>query len=141
MRPFTTALYACQKDNRTARKLTALAKVDVCMWRAYLVMSKADPDNLCRPLSSFRKRSETLGFGYDASLHTLAVGVSLLCAITGEQTWLGYTVIRLPFKATTDAGLQNTFEYMAVLVGVLVCLSLGIRSRSCCIWGDSIYKE
>jgi hypothetical protein len=125
MRPFTTALYA-------------LAKVDVCIWRAYLVMSKADPDNLCRPLSSFRKRSETLGFGYDASLHTLAVGVSLLCAITGEQTLLGYTVIRLPFRATTDAGFQNTYEYMAVLVGVLVCLSLGIRSRSCCIWGDSI---
>jgi hypothetical protein len=89
MRPYTTALFMCLrdfKDNHTKRLLPALAKVDVCVWRAFLVSCRFDPVNISRPLSSYVPKDPSLCMGYDASLHTVLVGVgesnyeaSLLC--------------------------------------------------------------
>jgi hypothetical protein len=46
MRPYTTALFMCLrdfKDTHTKRHLPALARVDVCVWRAFLVSCRFDP--------------------------------------------------------------------------------------------------
>jgi hypothetical protein len=53
MRPYTTALFMCLrnfKDTHTKRHLPSLARVDVCVWRAFLVSCKFDPVNMCRML-------------------------------------------------------------------------------------------
>jgi hypothetical protein len=57
MRPYTVALFACLRDYKhrhTLRRLPLLAKVDVCVWRAFLVMCRANPDELYRPIESYR---------------------------------------------------------------------------------------
>jgi hypothetical protein len=50
---------------------------------------------------------------------------------------VAYTVINVPFP-TNEARKQNTFEFLAVLLGVLLCRTLGIQHRSCHLFGDSI---
>jgi hypothetical protein len=69
------ALYAFYEFGHTKRVLPALARADVCVWRGFLVMSRANPINLCKPIASFGKRDTSMGYPYDASLHTIAVGV------------------------------------------------------------------
>jgi hypothetical protein len=141
MRPYTAALFACIQDYKTRhtlRRLPGLAKVDVCVWRAFLVMCRADPDHLYRPIESFRERPETLDIEYDASLWTLAVGVSDVDPVTMVKTLLGFCVINVPFPPTTDPRYQNTYEFLAVVVGVMMCMALGIRHKSIRLLGDSV---
>jgi hypothetical protein len=101
-------------------------------------MSRADPINLCKPIASFGKRDTSMGYAYDASLHTIAVGVYLINIFTGTRHLIGYIVIPLPYPPTVDASYQNTYEFLAVVVGALLSLALGIRNKSCCLWGDSM---
>jgi hypothetical protein len=106
MRPYTHALFAClrnYKHDHCKRVLPALAKVDVCVWRGFLVMSRADPINISRSITSYAARDASLGYEYDASLHTVAVGVFLIDIRSGRRFLMGYIVIELPYPATTDA--------------------------------------
>jgi hypothetical protein len=139
MRPYTKALYDAISNYSTRhvrRTLSALARVDIAVWRAFLLLSHFNPDTLQRPIASFADRPPTLQFRYDASLLTLAVGV-YLCEHQGIPTLVAYTVINVPFP-TNEVKKQNTFEFLAVLLGVLLCRTLGIQHRSCHLFGDSI---
>jgi hypothetical protein len=69
MSPYTKALYEVQKlysATHTTRHLSAQAKVDVCMWRAFLVLSRFDPLDLSRPIQSFEKSTSQFYIDYDA---------------------------------------------------------------------------
>jgi hypothetical protein len=46
---------------------------------------------------------------------------------------LGYAVLSSPFMATTDTSYQNTYEYIAILLGLL----LGLRDGVFAVLGDS----
>jgi hypothetical protein len=140
MRPYTKALYDAigSYPNRHVRHtLPSLAKVDVAVWRAFLLLSHFDPHHLCRFIASFAERTPTIIFEYDASLRTLAIGVSIRVSPTTPPTLLGFAAIDVPFP-TTEARKQNSFEYMTVPVGVLLCQMLGLRCRSAEVWGDSM---
>jgi hypothetical protein len=140
MRPYTKELYDTighYKDKHTTRALPPLAKVDKAVWRAYLLLSRFNPAQISRPILSFADRPATLIFKYDASLLLLAIGV-YSCAYPGApHILLALTSIDLTFP-TTEARKQNTFEYLTVSVGVLLCQMLGIRHRYCTLHGDSI---
>jgi hypothetical protein len=140
MRPYTKALYdaiSIYPNRHVRHTLPALAKVDIAVWRAFLLLIHFNPDSLHRPIASFANRPPTLQFRYDASLITLAVGV-YICKHPHETPILvAYTVINVPLP-TTAARKQNTFEFLAVLLGVILCRTLGIQHRSCHLFGDSI---
>jgi hypothetical protein len=113
MRPYTKVLYdtiALYSDRHVRRTVPALAKVDVAVWRAFLLLSRFNPAQISRPIQSFADRPATLIFKYDASLITLAIGV-YSCAYPGApHTLLAFTSIDLAFP-TTEARNQNTFEF------------------------------
>ena len=50
---------------------------------------------------------------------------------------LGYAVLPSPFVATTDSSYQNTYEYLAILLGLLLSKSLGLRDSVFAVLGDS----
>jgi hypothetical protein len=142
MRPFTVALYqAISKfsDNPHQRRhLLSLAQVDVAVWRAFLVLTHFSPNHLSRPILSFALRPPTLIFKYDASLANLSIGIYYRAHRGADHILIAYTSIDLPFPPTTKAGKQNTFEFLTVSVGVLLCLVLGLHHHSCELHGNSI---
>jgi hypothetical protein len=141
MRPYTKALYdaiATFPDRHVKHSLPALAKVDIAVWRAFLILSHFDAAHLSRPISSFAEKDLSVLFGYDASLSELAVGVYIRTHLTTHPILIGFTALALPFPPTTEAKKQNTFEYSAVVLGLLLCHILGIRHRACELHGDSI---
>jgi hypothetical protein len=125
MRPYTAALHAFKTDfegNHNARRHPSeLVRCDVSMWQAYFCLLRLDPANFARPLASFRPRPASLRVEYDASLTGLGVVVKTWCEAQEEFVVRGYAALTLPFMVDTkDASRQNTNEYLAVLLGLLV---------------------
>jgi hypothetical protein len=50
---------------------------------------------------------------------------------------LGFAVLLSPFVATTDSSFQNTYEYLAILLGLLLSKSLELRDGVFAVLGDS----
>ena len=141
MRPYTLALHDCaaQYTNPNAeRALPAPAQRDVVFWRVIFVAINFDEARLARRIDSFRKRPPTYMFEYDSSLSAFSVGVSSFDAVTGSKALLAEATILSPFAATVDSGKQNTYEYLAVLLGLLLSRHIGLRDFSYQLLGDSV---
>ena len=139
MRPFTKSLYDCASlytTSHSARNLTARAKNDVIAWRAFLVAARFDKVNIARPIESFAPRAPSLSIAYDSSLTAFAVGV---CTVNGaESTLLAFTALPAPFTTTTDSSFQNTYEYLAVVLGLLLARYCGVRHCAAVLYGDNM---
>jgi hypothetical protein len=141
MRPYTKAFYddiALFSNPDSARLLSSLAKADVAMWRSYLVAANFDTLTFARPIESFRVRPPTVLFEYDASLSAFAVGVSVRDPASSPPVLLAYTAVKSPFTPTVEARKQNTYEYLAVLLGLLLARRLGLSHFSYDLIGDSV---
>ena len=55
--------------------------------------------------------------------------------LQGTRQLLGFAVLPSPFMATTDSSFQNTYEYLAILLGLLLTKTLGLRN---CVFAVSI---
>jgi hypothetical protein len=97
-----------------------------------------DKEGYARPLESFRKRKATILIEYDLSLDSFAVGVSVLNNLTGRYELVGYTVVESSLAVRQDSSYQNTCEYSAVLLGLLMARNLGYKHFSYDLAGDSI---
>lgn len=141
MKPFTRALYAYQQhygqDLKRQRHLNAEVKASVSVWRAFLMMTWTDPGKYTRTIESFRERAPSIVMEYDACLMGIACGISKL-ETNGEKTLLAYTAIEPPFECKDDSSYQNTCEYMAILVGLHLAFSLGLRNFTYNLIGDSV---
>jgi hypothetical protein len=140
MRPYTKSLYDCAAlyaSNHQRRHLSAAAKVDVLMWRTFLIAVHFDPVRVARPIMSFRSTPPTIIIEYDASLSAFGVGVSTL-APTPPHRMLGFAALPAPFAATVDSSFQNSYEYLAVVLGLLLARRAHLRSFSYVLAGDSI---
>lgn len=100
-------------------------------------MSHFDEVALSRPIESFRDVPPSVLIEYDASLAAVGVGVSVRVSSTGEFTLIGYTSVVFPFGNDTVDGDQNTCEYIAVLVGLLLASTLGLSGFAYNVRGDS----
>lgn len=139
MRPFTKALYDCAamySNGHQLRRLSALARADVEMWRWFLLAVHLDPARIARPIASFANRETDLLIQYDSSLSAFAVGVS---TVRGDSvSLLAFATVRSPFARTTDSRYQNTYEYLAVVLGLLLVHRAGIRCCAYSLHGDSV---
>jgi hypothetical protein len=142
MQPYTQALYAMSgsfaKQPHKAHKLSERAKFDVQMWRTFLCQLSYDEEGYARPLESFRRRKASILIEYDSSLDKFAVGVSVLNNLTDRYKLVGYTVVDSPLAVRQDSSYQNTCEYSAVLLGLLLARKLGYKHFSYDLAGDSI---
>jgi hypothetical protein len=142
MRPYTKALYEVQKlysAAHTTRRLSALAKVDVCMWRAFLILSRFDPVGLSRPIRSFAPRKASVFIDYDASLTNISVGIYMVDSTApGGARLRAFTSLDLPFPTNNEARRQNTLEFSCLPLGFLLMHLLGMSSVGTHLRGDSI---
>ena len=51
---------------------------------------------------------------------------------------LAFTAMVLPFPTTTESRMQNTYEFLAVVLGLLLARDCGLRSFSYSLRGDSV---
>lgn len=140
MRPFTSALYLCAsmyQRHHQRRLLSSAARADVCIWRAFLIASHFDPVRVARPIESFQPRSASVVIEYDSSLTAFAVGVSILSPDASAQL-RAFAVATSPFAPTCEAKFQNTYEFLAVLLGLLLMHRLNLRSCAYSLRGDSV---
>jgi hypothetical protein len=57
--------------------------------------------------------------------------------LVGLRTMLDFIVLPSPFVATTDSSFQNTYEYLTILLGLLLWKTLGLRDCVFAVLGDS----
>ena len=57
--------------------------------------------------------------------------------LVGPRTMLGLAVLPSPFVATKNSSFQNTYEYLAILLGLLLSKTLGFRDCVFAVLGDS----
>ena len=140
MKVHVGALYQFQQSfpsHSARRRLPEAARVEVLLWRAFLLSLSVNPASFARPFRSFRARPATHTIEYDASLTGMGVLVWQGGLVGTPRVLLGYAVLPSPFMATTDSSYQNTYEYLAILLGLLLSKSLGIRDGVFAVLGDS----
>ena len=140
MKPFTRQLHiesAQFTHNPNARHLLSqTAKTEVWMWRAFVLILQAPGIRLHRPIESFRSSPPTFELHYDASLSQIAVGVYVNPG--PDRVLKCFAAPMLPFPVSSDSSRQNTCEYIAVLLGLLLAAYLDISDASYTLFGDSI---
>jgi hypothetical protein len=140
MRPFTRRLpleaARFPTNPRAKHYLSGAARCEIAVWRAFVILLHLKSLRLSRPIESFRTVPPTFVVRYDASLTALAAGVYSV-ASHGE-TLLRYAVLPTPFNAGTDSSYQNTAEYLAVLLGLLLLALDQHRDFTFAAHGDSV---
>ncbi len=140
MKVHVGALYQFQQSfpsHSARRRLPEAARVEVLLRRAFLLSLSVHPASFARPFRSFRARPATHTIEYDASLTGMGVLVWQGGLVGTPRVLLGYAMLPSPFMATTDSSYQNTYEYLAILLGLLLSKSLGIRDGVFAVLGDS----
>jgi hypothetical protein len=140
LRPFTLSLYRehglYPATPYACRSISGPARCDIILWRSVLLLLATAPTVFARPIVSFRAAAPTIDIAYDASLTALAVGLSTIHG--GTMSLMAYTAVKFPFTVTTDSSYQNTYEYMAVLAGLLIARRLSLHTFSFTLHGDSV---
>lgn len=139
MRPYTKNLYDCASrysGSHAARFLSAPARIDVIAWRSFLVAAHFDKVRVARPIQSFAARTPSLAIAYDSSLTAFAVGVSTI--ESGQTTLCAFTALPAPFTTTSDSSFQNTYEFLAVVLGVLLARYCHHQHCAAVLYGDNV---
>ena len=141
MRPYTSCLGSdangfSGSNPSTRHTLSALALCDIAMWRAFLLLLNTETLCIVRPLQSFRESAPAYAVEYDASLTGLAAGISSVAA-DGSHTLLRFAAVPVPFATRQDSSYQNTCEFLAALLGLLLAHSLDLSHFRYRLIGDS----
>jgi hypothetical protein len=137
MRPYTHTLHSITSgyvQPHVKISLSALAQSDIMMWRAFTLLLIANPTRLSRSMESFRPQSAEYCIKYDASLTGLGVGLYHI----GTSSLVTYTALQIPFHVTNESKRQNTMEFLAVILGLLLAWRSNIRHFHYQLHGDSI---
>jgi hypothetical protein len=144
MQPFTRGLFNCmcnyRGDRGVKRKLSAEAKFEVLMWRAYLVQLMWDPGSFARPLETFRPQLAEFQIEYDASLTGLGFLISKRGKALGTWDHLCHWGGDLPFGERLGpgkSGYQNACELAAVVAALAVMRQMGLRDFAVEVRGDN----
>ena len=119
MRPYTHTLHVITSGYTQPHAkihLSDLAQSDVMMWRAFVLLLIAHPERLSKTMESFRPQAAIYCLKYDASLTGLGVGIYNLA----DNELITYAAMALPFEVTNEFKRQNTMEFIAVVLGLLL---------------------
>jgi hypothetical protein len=137
MRPYTHTLHAITSGYTSPHvkiTLSDLAQSDIMMWRAFVLLLIANPSRLSRPMESFRQQPAIYIIKYDASLTGLGVGIYEVL----NNNLLIYSALQLPFNVDNDSSNQNTMEFVAVVLGLLLAWRLKLQNFHYDLHGDNM---
>lgn len=145
LRPFSRALYGCIRGIRNRRvsvPLTPAARLSVELWRTLLCAIALDERRFARPFHTFVPREAETVIQFDASLQGIGILLYERDRGSGDEVLIGGTAV--PFMGwemdEEDSSMQNTAEFMAVVVGIVTALRWlpSSRDRSIMLRGDSV---
>jgi hypothetical protein len=84
-------------------------------------------------MESFRPQSPDYIIKYDASLTGLGVGIHR----ASDDTLLTFTSLHLPFDVNNESKRQNTMDFIAVVLGLLLAWRYNLRNFHYLLHGDS----
>ena len=85
-------------------------------------------------MESFRPQPAEYCIKYDASLTGLGVGLYRI----SDSALITYTELDIPFDVTNESKRQNTMEFLAVILGLLLAWRSNVRNFHYQLHGDSI---
>ena len=136
MRPYTHTLHSITSGYvypHAKIHFSILAQSDIMMLRAFVFLLIANPSQLSRPMESFRQQPAQFIIRYDASLTGLGVG---LYEVTNNRLVI-YTALQLPFTVDNDSSNQNTMEFTAVVLGLLLAWRAKLSNFHYDLHGDN----
>jgi hypothetical protein len=89
---------------------------------------------LPRTLESFRPQAPQYTFKYHASLSRIATGVYT----ADSDLLLTFAAVDLSFNVTNEARRQNTMEFLAIVLGLLLCWRWRLSNFQYNLHGDSM---
>jgi hypothetical protein len=145
LRPFSRALYACFAgiSNRQASVyLSEEAKLSVELWRTLLCAIALDERRFARPFRSFVSKEASTIIQFDASLQGIGVVVYARDHGTEDDVLVGASAVPLTAWGLDEenSALQNTAEYMAVIVGIIAAVKCrpAAARQAIVLKGDSV---
>jgi hypothetical protein len=145
LHPFSRALYGCITgiNNKRARiTLSEEAKLSVELWRTMLCAVALDEERFARPFHTFEPMTADAVIQFDASLQGIGILLYERNRSTGAEVLVGGSAVPLTEWGIDeeDSSLQNTAEFMAVIVGLIAVLRWlpGKASRTVILKGDSV---
>ena len=137
MKPFVRDLYA-EIAGRSKRGFVTLgehARRCIRLWRCSLVALELKRSEFNRPIATMREKRVEYVIEYDASLR--GVGLVLFSIEDGVETMMKAAKVALPYDLGSNAGFQNTVEFIAVVMGLGCLASLGVKDAAIGIRGDN----
>lgn len=146
MRPFVHHLHVFKnmfnknRDKAERRYLKPEAKLDIFMWRTFLIMMGLRRGEYWRKIESFAAQIITGLLKYDSSLTGLGLRLFRIRANGGLQLVRVASIIT-PYTLRRLSKFQNTMEFSSVAVGLLIMAEMGWRDIPLKIIGDSKASE
>ena len=146
MRPFVHHLHAFKntfsRERRKSerRQLTAEARLDILIWRTFLVMMGLKRQPYWRRIESFAPQRVIGLLKYDSCLTGLGLRLYRLRS-NGGQELIKVASIITPYRLKGQSKYQNTMEFSSVSVAFLIMAELGWMNIPMKIVGDSKSSE
>lgn len=146
MRPFVYHIHAFKNTfNRERKKserkmMTQEARLDILLWRTFLVLMGLRKRDYCRKIESFAAQIVTGLLKCDSCLTGLGLRLYRLRS-NGGLEFVRVASIITPYKLRGQSRFQNTMEFSSVSVGFLIMAEMGWTDVPLKIMGDSKASE
>lgn len=141
MRPFVHHLHkqlgVCRRTNRGHTMISNEARLDIYMWRAFLVLMALKPGKYYRKLDSFRMKVWLALLRYDSSLKGLGLVLELLSSEGGVRVVKVASIVTR-YELKGEARYQNAMEFASIVLCFLIMAEMGWKDIPLKIVGDSV---
>jgi hypothetical protein len=147
LRPFSAALYTETvglTNQNMSKNLGVAAQSSIMIWRVMLCMVSFNPSKFARAFDTFREVKPTILIEYDSSLTGTGLAISELLynsnsdSQSSSKKLVGVGCLEFPFDLQGDSSFQNSCEFMAVLISLLIIGQLGYYDVTIKLIGDSV---
>jgi len=139
LRPFVSPIYqnmAGVYSSHARVDWTPAATISVCMWRACLCLGGLRREAFARPFESFREgRRADVRLSYDGSLQ----GLGIVLEERSDEVWIRicHASIMVNYADSSDSGYQNTMEFTAIVLGMILIIQRKVRGKLISLVGDN----
>jgi hypothetical protein len=160
MRPFSTYLYSLSSgytNLETQVLLTSNSALIIDLWVMFLVLMEIEPTRFTRSILSFWPDPPSLHVNLDASLTGVGLILSrftcpwppplagggsegplpLRAGQSEELRTIAVVGYRFSYELAGDSSYQNSVEFIAIVISLLLITSLGFQGESLLVQGDS----
>jgi hypothetical protein len=152
MKPFSHYIYSASagyKQQETRVPISDDLRMVIDLWLLFLLVMELEPTKFNRPLASFREVAPQGMLNQDASLTGIGLIISRLShqgagvrqprgiLDPGDKSILAASGYQLPYDLRGDSSYQNAVEFISIVVGLCLTVSLGLGCGGMLVQGYS----